>query len=181
MTEQDVIWTIALSGIAIVSLVFIWILLGAGKSDDEAGRSRASAATRRIQTGLFAVLLLGFVFGTWATLHNFPIPRQDTALQADQVVDVTARMWSWTLLPASTEAGKTVEFRVTSADVNHGFALYAPDGHIVIQTQAMPEYTNKVLYRFDVPGTYTVQCLEYCGIGHAPMKTTFVVAAAKGE
>lgn len=180
MTLQDIIWTIALSGIAIVSLVFIYILLGTGTVADDAAQAKAARTARRIQTGLFVVLVLGLVFGTWATLRNFPIPEQDTALQADQVVDVTARMWSWTMQPASAEVGKTVEFRVTSADVNHGFALYAPDGHIVIQTQAMPEYTNKVLYRFDQPGVYTVQCLEYCGIGHAPMKTVFNVVA-KGE
>lgn len=181
MTLQDIIWTIALSGIAVVSLVFVYILLGAGTAADEAARTRAGRTARKLQGALFVVLLLGFAFGTWATLHRFPIPKQDAALAADQVVDVTGRMWSWTMKPAATEVGKTVEFRVTSADVNHGFALYAPDGHIAIQTQAMPEVTNRLLYRFDTPGVYTVQCLEYCGIGHAPMKATFTVAAAKGE
>jgi len=181
MVIQDVIWTIALCGIAIVSLVFLYILAGTGKAADEAAKSAAAQTARKIQGGLFIILLLGFVFGTWATLHQFPIPRQDASLQADQVVDVTARMWSWKFQPSSVEAGKTVEFRVTSADVNHGFALYSPDGRIVVQTQAMPEYTNRVLYRFEQPGTYIVQCLEYCGIGHAPMKATFVVAAPKGE
>lgn len=181
MILQDIIWTIALSGIAVVALVFIYILLGTGKAADEAAQSKAARTARKLQGGLFVLLLLGFAFGTWATLHKFPIPKQDGALQADQVVDVTARMWSWTMRPASVAAGKTVEFRVTSADVNHGFALYAPDGHIVIQTQAMPEFTNRILYRFDAPGVYTVQCLEYCGIGHAPMKATFNVVAAKGE
>jgi cytochrome c oxidase subunit 2 len=79
------------------------------------------------------------------------------------------------------KAGSVVEFRVTSDDVNHGFAIYAPDGLIVTQTQAMPGYTNKLLHTFKEPGTYTVQCLEYCGLGHAPMKTTLQVVAAKGE
>ncbi len=181
MTLQDIIWTIALSGIAVVSLVFIYILLGTGKAADEAAMSKSARTARKIQGWLFIVLLLGFVFGTWATLRRFPIPKQNAALHADQVVDVTARMWSWSLRPASVEAGKTIEFRVTSADVNHGFALYAPDGHIVVQTQAMPEFTNRLLYRFDAPGIYTVQCLEYCGIGHAPMKTTFAVVAPKGD
>jgi cytochrome c oxidase subunit 2 len=37
------------------------------------------------------------------------------------------------------------------------------------------------VYTFDQPGTYTVQCLEYCGLGHAPMKATFEVVATKGE
>ncbi|MBS0570042.1 MAG: cytochrome oxidase, partial [Proteobacteria bacterium] len=77
-------------------------------------------------------------------------------------------------------AGSPVEFRVTSADVNHGFAIYAPDGRIAIQTQAMPGFTNKILYTFTQPGTYKVMCLEYCGLGHAPMTAQFEVVAAQG-
>lgn len=176
MNLQDIIWTIALGGIGVVALVFLYVLGGIRRGD---GRPPGGTA-RKVQATLFVVLLLGFVFGTWATLHRFPIPKQDATLHADQVVEVTARMWSWSMKPARAAVGSTVEFRVTSADVNHGFALYAPDGHIVVQTQAMPEYTNRVLYRFDQPGTYTVQCLEYCGIGHAPMKAVFVVTP-RGE
>jgi cytochrome c oxidase subunit 2 len=130
---------------------------------------------------LFAILFVGFVAGSWATLRHFPIPSQQGALSAQQVVDVVGRQWSWQVTPATVKAGSPVEFRVTSADVNHGFALYAPDGRIVTQTQAMPGYTNKLVYTFAEPGTYVVQCLEYCGLGHAPMKTTLEVVAAGGE
>jgi cytochrome c oxidase subunit II len=65
--------------------------------------------------------------------------------------------------------GQTVEFHVTSADINHGFALYDPEMHLVAQTQAMPGYTNKLNYTFSRAGTYKVLCLEYCGIAHHNM------------
>jgi cytochrome c oxidase subunit 2 len=71
-----------------------------------------------------------------------------------------------------------VEFQVTSTDVNHGFAIYAPDGRIEIQTQAMPGVTNKFVHTFAQPGTYKVMCLEYCGVGHAPMTSRITVVAA---
>lgn len=134
-----------------------------------------------LQGWLFAVLLVGFVIGSWATLSRFPIPPQQGALDAKQIVDVVGRQWSWQITPSTLRAGSPVEFRVTSADVNHGFAIYAPDGRIVTQTQAMPGYTNKLLFTFGQPGTYTVQCLEYCGLGHAPMHALIQVVAAQGK
>jgi cytochrome c oxidase subunit 2 len=181
MILQNVIWTIALAGIGLIALGFVLVIIQAGKPADEASASKSARAARRLQAWLFAILLVGFVAGTWATLHRFPIPRQHSALDANQVVDAVGRMWAWQLTPATVQAGRPVEFRVTSADVNHGFAIYAPDGRIVTQAQAMPGYTNKLLHTFDQPGTYTVQCLEYCGIGHVPMKTTFQVVATGGK
>jgi cytochrome c oxidase subunit 2 len=66
--------------------------------------------------------------------------------------------------------GQTIEFRVTTLDVNHGFSLYSPDGRLVAQTQAMPGYMNRLRVRFDEPGTYTVLCLEFCGMSHHRMR-----------
>ncbi len=181
MALQDVVWTIALVGIGLVALGFIHVIIQAGKPADPDATRKSARTARTLQAWLFAVLFVGFVAGSWATLHRFPIPPQHGALDAKQVVNVVGRQWSWQITPATVQTGSTVEFRVSSDDVNHGFALYAPDGHIVTQTQAMPGYTNKLLYTFTQSGTYTVQCLEYCGLGHAPMKTTLEVVAAKGE
>ncbi|MCG3202807.1 MAG: hypothetical protein NFCOHLIN_02693 [Gammaproteobacteria bacterium] len=181
MIVQDVVWTIALAGMGLIALGFIHVIVQAGRPADETAAARSVHTAHTLQAWLFVVLLVGFIAGSWATLHRFPIPPQHGALDAKQVVDVAGRMWSWQITPATVRTGSAVEFRVTSGDVNHGFALYAPDGRIVTQTQAMPGYTNKLLHTFDRPGTYTVQCLEYCGIGHAPMTTTFQVVAPEGE
>lgn len=181
MTLQDAVWRIALAAIGLIALGFIYVISQAGKPADEAATRQATNAFYRLRRWLFAILLVGFIAGTWATLRHFPIPRQGGDLGAKQVVDVTARMWSWQVTPATVQAGSTVEFRVTSGDVNHGFAIYTPDGRILTQTQAMPGYTNKLLYTFDQPGTYTLQCLEFCGVGHAHMTTTLEVVAARGE
>jgi cytochrome c oxidase subunit 2 len=181
VTLQDIVWTIALVGMGLVALGFVHVIIQAGKPADEDATRKSAHTARALQAWLFAILFVGFVVGSWATLHNFPIPPQHSALDAGQVVDVVGRQWSWQITPATVMTGSEVEFRVTSADVNHGFAIYSPEGRIVTQVQAMPGYTNKLLYTFHEPGTYTVQCLEYCGLGHAPMRTTLEVVAPKGE
>ena len=38
------------------------------------------------------------------------------------------------------------------------------------QTQAMPGYMNRLRVTFDQPGTYTVLCLEFCGMSHHRMR-----------
>ncbi|MCC7183447.1 MAG: cytochrome c oxidase subunit II [Rhodocyclaceae bacterium] len=181
MTVQDVVWAIWLIGSALIAVAFLWIAAQAGKpAGDQAQRASVRKA-HIMQAWAFGFLVLVTVAGSWATLHRFPIPAQQGPLDSQQVVDVVGRTWSWTLAPGTVKAGSEVEFRVTSADVNHGFGIYSPTGHIVAQTQAMPEYTNKLLYRFTEPGTYTIQCIEYCGLGHAPMNATLeVVAPEKG-
>lgn len=77
--------------------------------------------------------------------------------------------------PAVVAAGDPIVFDVTSKDVNHGFGIYDPAGHLVAQVQAMPEYVNHLPLRLTARGHYTVRCLEYCGIAHAAMQGAFEV------
>ena len=177
MILQNVVWTIALVGIGLIAAGFLYVVAQAGKPLGEDAARRSGA----LRTWLFAALLIVLLVGSWATLRHFPIPPQHGELDAREVVEVVGQQWSWQIDPSTVHAGNAVEFRVTSADVNHGFAIYAPDGHIVIQTQAMPGYTNKILQTFDQPGTYTIRCLEYCGLGHSPMTAELQVVAKEGE
>jgi cytochrome c oxidase subunit 2 len=41
-------------------------------------------------------------------------------------------------------AGSTVEFRLTSLDVTHGFGLYDPNRQIIAQTEAMPRCVTRL-------------------------------------
>lgn len=90
-------------------------------------------------------------------------------------IQVTGVQWGWSLSRSELPAHVPLEFVVNSRDVNHDFAIYGPGGTLLTQVQAMPGYTNRLVYRFDRPGTYTVRCLEYCGILHHIMLTTFTV------
>lgn len=96
-------------------------------------------------------------------LSDKPISREDAL---DDEVFLTAR-------PIRT--GDLVEFRVSAVDVTHGFSIYDLDGRIQTQTQAMPQYVNRLRYRFPESGTYHVLCFELCGIGHPTMRAQLQV------
>jgi cytochrome c oxidase subunit 2 len=129
---------------------------------------------------LGGILLVFFVL----TIPGLPYPIEASA--PDRVVHAVGKQYAWSLTdgpgptltawdrefsPTVTVPAQTmVEFRVTTLDVNHGFSLYAPDGHLVAQTQAMPGYMNRLRVTFDQPGTYTVLCLEFCGMSHHRMR-----------
>jgi cytochrome c oxidase subunit 2 len=119
-------------------------------------------------------------------------PYDLSAETADEIVYTTARQFSFSYSrepvtsveelgqiptsPVLEVAPETlVEFRVTSLDATHGFAVYNPDGAIIAQTQAMPGYINRLRVRFGEAGRYPVLCLEFCGTAHHLMRSSIVV------
>lgn len=67
------------------------------------------------------------------------------------------------------KAGEFVEFVAISKDVTYGFGAFRPDGRLVFQMQVIPGYENKILWKFDAPGTYDVRSTEYSGPRHPEM------------
>jgi len=65
------------------------------------------------------------------------------------------------LVPADTP----VKFRLTSADVIHGFLL--PDTNV--NTMVVPGFVAEVRTTFKRPGDYAMPCHEFCGVGHQGM------------
>lgn len=65
------------------------------------------------------------------------------------------------LVPAATP----VKFRLTSADVVHGFLL--PDTNV--NTMVVPGFVSEVRTSFAAPGEYAMPCHEFCGLGHQAM------------
>ncbi|MBQ4854047.1 cytochrome oxidase [Rhodanobacter sp. B2A1Ga4] len=177
MIFQNMIWAITLTGMGLVALGFVYAIVQAGRPAGTAEAARAHRSSITLRRGLFLALLLLGIGIAWASLRPFPIPLQHEPLQAAQVVNVVGHQWTWDVSETRLTVDEPVEFRVTSDDVNHGFAIYAPDGRIVIQTQAMPGFTNKILYTFRTPGTYRIMCLEYCGVAHNGMTAELDVAA----
>lgn len=127
----------------------------------------------RIRTaGFWLLVLVGLPISIWL-LREAPYA---ASAAAPQVVNATGYQWYWELDRTEVAAGKPVEFRVTSIDVNHGFGIYDEAGKLVAQTQAMPGYVNRLTYTFKTPGAYRVLCLEYCGLAHHTMTAEIVVA-----
>ena len=118
------------------------------------------------------VILLGSIAATIG--HT---PWNTSAKSGRQIVRVAAVQYGFKFSTTTMHVGRQVEFHLTAADVNHGFAVFDPSGTFVAQAQMVPEYDTVLRLTFTKPGKYTVRCFEYCGIGHAAMVGEFRVLA----
>jgi cytochrome c oxidase subunit 2 len=142
---------------------------------DAAGITRTSY---RWRGRMFWLVIAAGVVVSFATLHEWPIAgHAAAAVKPDVVIKATGHQWRWEIDRDEVEAGQLVQFELTAADVNHGFAIYRDKHRLVVQGQAMPGYVNKLQVRFTEPGDYEILCLEYCGIAHAGMRAVIKVRA----
>jgi cytochrome c oxidase subunit 2 len=158
----------ALSVLGIVAAVLVWRSTRGRNPDRDVNQAQLE---RREQTWLVAVLAI-LVALLFATIFFTPYGK---SAPDGQIVRVVGSQFAWEVEPSTVRAGEPVEFQVHAADVNHGFAVYDPDGALVFQIQAMPEETNVSVATFDEPGTYRILCLEFCGVLHHVMETTLEV------
>ncbi len=171
---QQIALVVSIALIALLAIAFIYV---ARNSSREGNSADISAATGRWRGRLLWGVTLACIPVVAYTLTELPYARKAISnLEAVQV-QATGHQWYWELSKTELPAGKTIEFLVTSADVNHGFAIYGPDMKIVTQTQGMPGVVNVLRYTFEQPGTYKILCLEYCGVAHHQMMTELHVSA----
>ena len=121
--------------------------------------------------GIVVVILVTLLF---ATIFFTPYGRGEASPGA-QIVPVQGRQFAWIMPSKPLHVGRPVEFRLTSADVNHGFAVFSPQDVFLFQVQVIPGYTQLYNWTFTEPGTYSIECFEYCGIGHDQMRGSFRV------
>ena len=176
---QQIAWLLSLALMMLVAIGFTFVALRSGKRAVDYKPVQVRAY--RIRTRLFWVLVL--VLGPAMVYSLLDLPYGTRLAHANVpgaqalVIDAKAYQWRWELSRYHVSVDQSVEFHVTSADINHGFAIYDPEMHLVAQTQAMPGYTNKLNYTFSKAGTYKILCLEYCGIAHHNMITEIKVGA----
>jgi cytochrome c oxidase subunit 2 len=173
MTPELVFWVLVALGVvwtAAWAIVLVRSRPGPGFDVIEPVENRLRLRLLIIFGGIGLVLFA-------LTLHAYPYLRfRERALGAPrETISVLGVQWGWSLSRNTVPARVPVEFVVRSKDVNHDFAIYDPGGVLLVQVQAMPGYANRLIYRFERPGTYMVRCLEYCGIFHHIMFTTLVV------
>ena len=120
-----------------------------------------------------ALLLVIGVLVVGISLFDLPFASGSDAGRT--VVKVTGGQFFWSLVPNRVPTGAHVRFDVTSIDVNHGFGLYDPHGHLIGSVQAMPGYHNKLDLNLTEAGVYQIRCLELCGLSHSTMESTFTV------
>ena len=84
------------------------------------------------------------------------------------VIRMIAQQYSFVPSCITVPSDTDVDFRITSADVVHGFIIAETN----VNTMVVPGYISDVRTRFDRPGSYTMPCHEFCGLGHAGMAAT---------
>lgn len=105
-----------------------------------------------------------------STLHlggEFAESNLGTAIEPDGSVTVRLIAQQYDFVPRCVQVpvGTPVKFRLTSADVVHGFLL--PDTNV--NTMIVPGFVAEVRTRFANQGEYTMPCHEFCGLGHHAM------------
>ena len=92
-------------------------------------------------------------------------------------VYIIAQQYLFTPREIRVPVGSTVNFYVTSIDVQHGFKLQDTN----VNMQIVPGQVSKLTAEFDDPGEYPYICVEYCGIAHAAMFGSLIVEAGGGS
>lgn len=181
--QQNSILLLFLILAALATITFLYIYLSS-KNVELVKQGMENPLKKR-----FWFLLILFVI--LSIFASVTIPKSPYYLFADEtpakVVHVSAMQFAFIMSENAIDpkrpsgqaievpANGLVEFRVTSLDVNHGFAIYNPEERLITQTQAMPGYVNRLRYKFSEPGTYKIFCLEYCGMAHQGMRASFIV------
>jgi cytochrome c oxidase subunit II len=80
-------------------------------------------------------------------------------------------MFSFNPDPIEVPANHSVTFRITSADVLHGFEVVGTNANAM----AIPGYVSQFTVTFREPGEYVITCNEYCGLLHHNMVGKLIV------
>ncbi len=99
----------------------------------------------------------------------------------DRVYTTIAFQWGFAFIneddeisrnAAIVKPGEKVLFKIVSNDVIHGFNI--PVAQITAEID--PDDKREIWIKApDEPGKYLIQCVNYCGVGHAQMKAWLVV------
>lgn len=150
----------------------------------------------RVEVGFIAILVAIVVYADYsstATFEAYEANLPDRAALSgkvafdagaagfDRQVNVYAFQWGFVFLDEQgaasrnavrVEPGEKVLFNLASNDVIHGFNI--PVARMTTEFEP-GEFRSIWIRAPEKPGKYLIQCLNYCGLGHAQMKAWLVV------
>jgi cytochrome c oxidase subunit 2 len=130
--------------------------------------------------GVVVAILIYVGAESWRVEHSleFAPPNSET-------VRVIGQQWFWSFEHADgtkevnelhLKEGVPYRFEIVSNDVIHDFAV--PDFAVLMD--AVPGRVNTLWNIFDKPGSYLIECREYCGMLHQNMRATLFVEPNEG-
>lgn len=108
---------------------------------------------------------------TLSSNPEFSNPGVNMQADGNVVVTVVAQTFSFNPDPIEVPAKRLITFRMTSADVLHGFQVVGTNAN----TMLIPGYVSQFTTTFEKPGEYLIACDEYCGISHHNMVGKLIV------
>jgi cytochrome c oxidase subunit II len=90
-------------------------------------------------------------------------------------VQIAALMFAFAPAEVRVPVGRRIRFRLTTADVTHGFMISGTNAN----TMVMPGYISQFTTVFPRAGDYLIVCHEFCGNGHHLMSGRLIVEDAK--
>ena len=147
-----------------------------------------------------AVLLAMAFFGDWSSTSVYKayqadlrdnkavsgkiVTDEERDKKFDRVLTVVAFQWGFAFITEEKEIsrnaaivkpGERVLFKIVTNDVIHGFNIPVAS----ITAEIDPGDVRELWIRAPKkPGKYLIQCVNYCGVGHALMKAWLVVEGA---
>jgi cytochrome c oxidase subunit II len=157
------------------------------RSDDESPKQIHGNMAMEISWTAAPAIVLAFVgiFTVANVVSLDRIPKGPDVMQ----IEVIGHQWWWeynypkqnvaTANELHIPAGKTIDLRITSADVIHSF--WPPK--LAGKLDAIPGRLNHMQLKTDLNDaghTFWGQCAEYCGLSHANMRLKVVVHSQSG-
>jgi cytochrome c oxidase subunit 2 len=124
-----------------------------------------------------AIILVLIAVPTIRTIWEVDRPTTDPDAL---LVEAVGRQWWWefrypelgivTANELHVPVGRTIDIRLTSADVIHSFWFPRAGG----KRDVVPGHENHLWFKMDSVGVFPGQCAEFCGLSHALMKMELV-------
>lgn len=185
----NLFWIVALLALAIGVFVGVVMLITILKFRIRKGHTEplpnlktSNHALEAAWTIIPAVILLVLgvlAFGTLAFTDTLP-------KAPDVYVTAIGHQWYWEFWTNYTNgthihsvggltlrSNLTVLLNVTSVDVAH--SLFIPD--LGVHIDAIPSHLNQIWFEPTLPGSYVIECTQFCGLNHYAMVGTLTVTA----
>ena len=185
----NLFWIVALLGLAIGVFVGVVILITILKFRIRKGHTQPDANPKTYNHPLEAAwtIVPAIILLIKDILAFDPLTFTDTVPKnPDVTVTAIGHQWFWefwtnytngpsihTVGNLTLKANLTVLLYVVSVDVDHSLFIPALGVHM----DAIPGHVNEIWFQPTLPGSYVIECTQFCGLNHYEMVATLVVTA----
>ncbi|WP_343715547.1 cytochrome c oxidase subunit II [Inquilinus sp.] len=170
--------------VALTAPVFILIVVFAVRYRRGKAADRSHPVNRNVwlEVSWAAIpFLLTLIFFVWAAWLYFDLHRPPANAME---IDVVAKRWMWKFQHPEGQreiddlhvpAGQPVKLTMTSEDVIH--SLFVPA--LRVKQDVLPGRYTTLWFNADRPGSYPLECTQFCGTDHSLMRGRLVVMAGQ--